>query len=350
MIKMPSENNPEIICHLERKLPFTAFDSRWVPSSARFVSVGCDLSNKGYLGIYELSQGAVQVVHEVCKPISLRCATFGASTLEERHLATGDFCGHLQIWDLENLASPVSAVSAHREIINCVTGVGLKGGASPLIATGSRDGFVSLWDPRQPEKAVASIGPEEGTARQDCWSVAFGSQTTAEQRVVASGYDNGDLKLFDLRKMELLWETNLKHGISCLEFDAKDPLGDRLVATTSNSKICVCHVSPSDKSSRAVESGHRSTVWCATHLPQNPAIFMTSGGDGNLNLWQHNNDDNYSARSHKLELLASAGVSKEAISRFSWHPDKTGLGLATSFDQMLRIVIVTRLSTAARTS
>ena len=54
--------------------------------------------------------------------------------------------------------------------------------------TGSRDGFVRLWDPRRPDTAVASIGPEEGITKQDCWSVALGKQTSAEQRVIASGY------------------------------------------------------------------------------------------------------------------------------------------------------------------
>ncbi len=35
--------------------------------------------------------------------------------------------------------------------------------------------------------------------RRDCWCVAFGNAHNDEERCVAAGYDNGDIKLFDLR-------------------------------------------------------------------------------------------------------------------------------------------------------
>ena len=48
-----------------------------------------------------------------------------------------------------------------------------------------------------------------------------GNSFTDEERCVAAGYDNGDIKLFDLRKMSLQWETNVKNGVSHLSvFDA----------------------------------------------------------------------------------------------------------------------------------
>ena len=31
--------------------------------------------------------------------------------------------------------------------------------------------------------------------------------------MICSGYDNGDIKLFDLRNMSLRWETNVKNGV-----------------------------------------------------------------------------------------------------------------------------------------
>ena len=36
---------------------------------------------------------------------------------------------------------------------------------------------------------------------------------------MAAGYDNGDIKLFDLRKMALRWENNLNNGVSVLSTD-----------------------------------------------------------------------------------------------------------------------------------
>lgn len=34
-----------------------------------------------------------------------------------------------------------------------------------------------------------------------------------QDRCVCAGYDNGDIKLFDLRNMSLRWETNVKNGV-----------------------------------------------------------------------------------------------------------------------------------------
>ena len=49
--------------------------------------------------------------------------------------------------------------------------------------------------------------------------------------MLAAGYDNGDVKVFDLRNMCLLWETNVKNGVCAMEFDRKDiPMNKLLVA------------------------------------------------------------------------------------------------------------------------
>ena len=55
--------------------------------------------------------------------------------------------------------------------------------------------------------------PEEGSGR-DCWSVAFGNSHTDEERCIAAGYDNGDIKLFDLRTNTIRWEGNVNNGVS----------------------------------------------------------------------------------------------------------------------------------------
>lgn len=60
----------------------------------------------------------------VQKPSSFKCGTFGASSVVERRLATGNFGGQLQIWDLENTAKPVYEVQAHASIVNALDGCG----------------------------------------------------------------------------------------------------------------------------------------------------------------------------------------------------------------------------------
>ena len=110
-----------------------------------------------------------------------------------------------------------------------------------------------LWDIRVKEQPVACMEPIEGGPRRDCWSVAFGSSSNPTDRMVratnlkqsyclarklqlyiilnpqplniynllqvAAGFDNGDVKIFDLRTMTLHWETRVPNGVCSVAFD-----------------------------------------------------------------------------------------------------------------------------------
>lgn len=76
------------------------------------------------LQVYELDGTDLKTVKEVEKPQAFKCGTFGASSLVERRLATGNFVGQLQIWDLENTTKPVFDVQAHASIVNQIDGFG----------------------------------------------------------------------------------------------------------------------------------------------------------------------------------------------------------------------------------
>lgn len=47
------------------------------------------------LQVYELKGPDLRLAKEVERPSSFRCAAFGASSLTDRHLATGNFQGTL---------------------------------------------------------------------------------------------------------------------------------------------------------------------------------------------------------------------------------------------------------------
>lgn len=95
---MSTFEKPQIICHAEQNLNYTVYDVKWIPSSARFVAIGCLPSNVGIIETYTLSSGKIEKVSEFKKANAFKCGTFGASSLRNRHLATGDFKGRLQIW------------------------------------------------------------------------------------------------------------------------------------------------------------------------------------------------------------------------------------------------------------
>jgi WD repeat-containing protein 92 len=207
-------------------------------------------------------------------------------------LATGDFGGRLCVWDLERLEKPVYSIKGHDQIINCIDGCG---GTSincgpPEIATGSRDGMIKVWDVRQQEP-VCKLGPAEGEPILDPWTVAFGNSHNNEERCITAGYENGDIKFFDMRKMELVWETNLKNGICSIEFDRKDIKMNKLVATGLESKFHVFDLRtfhPKNGYTHMSQkvSSQNTTGWVVKHLPQNRDIFIMSSGSGGLDLFK----------------------------------------------------------------
>uniref|UniRef100_A0A674P976 Dynein axonemal assembly factor 10 n=1 Tax=Takifugu rubripes TaxID=31033 RepID=A0A674P976_TAKRU len=349
---------PQIITHIQKSLNYTVFDSKWIPCSARFICLGNFPRGTGVMQIYEVQRGEVQLIKEVEKPKPLKCGTFGATSLQQRHIATGDFDGNLSIWNLEMPGTPVYTVKAHKEIVNCIDGAGGLGMAdgAPEIVTGSRDGTVKVWDPRQKDTPVANMEPVEGETKRDCWTVAFGHAFNDEERCVCAGYDNGDIKLFDLRNMRLRWETNIKNGVCCVEFDRKNINMNKLVATSLEGKFHTFDLRtqhPTKGFASVSEKAHKSTIWQVRHLPQNRDIFMTTGGAGNLHLWKYE----YPAQRRKkdsdgvdvgvagsLNLLQNVTLSTQPLNSLDWSPDKQGLCVCSGFDQCVRVLIVTKLN------
>lgn len=46
-----------------------------------------------------------------------------------------------------------------------------------------------------------------------------------------------------------------------------------------------------------------------------------------------------------VSMLQSVGISTQPIAGFDWSPDKAGLCVCSSFDQCIRVLIVTKLGT-----
>ncbi|KAJ7409773.1 WD repeat-containing protein 92 [Willisornis vidua] len=241
MSAAPALERPQVVSHAQQSLSYTVFDCKWVPRSARLLCLGSAARGTGVVQLYELRGARLELLREIEKPKPIKCGTFGATSLQQRYLATGDFDGNLNIWNLEAPEIPVYSVKGHKEIINSIDGVGGLGigEGAPEIVTGSRDGTVKVWDPRQKDTPVANMEPVQGESKRDCWTVAFGNAYNQEERVVCAGYDNGDIKLFDLKTMSLRWETNIKNGVCSVEFDRKDINMNKLVATSLEGKFHV---------------------------------------------------------------------------------------------------------------
>jgi|Transcript_49798 WD40 repeat protein len=349
-----TKHRQQIIEYVRKSLTYTPFETRWIPASNRFIAAGNYARNTGCLIVYQLSRGELKQVHEVEKPHPFKCMTFGQSPLEDRKLATGDFQGNLSIWDIEKFDKPVFTVKAHKSIINKIDGALHSG--PPELVTGSRDGSVKVWDARQSEKPVANLEPASADTARDCWCVSFGNSYQKHERVVAAGYDNGDMKIFDLRTMTMKWQTNISNGICHLAFDRPDIEMNKLVLTTLEGRIRVYDMRtfhPTIGYSHLEERMHPGTVWTCATLPQNRDVFM-SCANGELALHKYIYPAQRSVQDHdgvkkgvpgKIETLNKVSLSTQPICSFDWNKSRIGLACLALFDQTLRVIITTKLDT-----
>ncbi len=354
---------PQILPHLAHDTSCTLFDCKWVPCSTRFVVTGTKPTGEGILKVFSMGVKEIETLGEADRPMPIKCATFRHSSLEQRHLATGDFSGTLCTWDLERLDGPVTATKGHEDFINAIDGFGGVGAVdkgAPEIATASRDGTVKVWDPRIKDRPVACVQPMEGEQRRDAWAVAFGNCHGVKDRMLASGYDNGDIKMFDLRAMKLFWETRVPNGVCSLQFDRADIEMNKLTATCLEGRMHLWDLRTMHPEKGFAMLDQRmeatsATVWCGRHLPQDRDIFMAAGGSGDLSLWKYEYPDKRFTTNEKTgEKEGVVGkwlkqqesqLGDQPISSFDWSADKAGLGVCVSFDQTVKIVIVTKLNT-----
>ena len=88
-------------------MSYTPYASNFVPCSARFISCGITPKAKGILNIYEMSKGSLDDLGSYILPHGIKCATFNASSIEDRHVAFGDYGGQLSVSSLENPEAPI---------------------------------------------------------------------------------------------------------------------------------------------------------------------------------------------------------------------------------------------------
>ncbi|KAG1665441.1 hypothetical protein FOA52_005783 [Chlamydomonas sp. UWO 241] len=361
MSGLDTSQKPQILEHTQKSLTWTVYDTKWIPSSAKFIGIGSYARNTGCLQVYELDGAEVKLVKEVEKPSAFKCGTFGASSIVERRLATGNFAGMLQMWDVETLGSgkPLFEVQAHASIVNAMDGCGgqAKGYGAPELVTCGRDGCVRVWDVRQGDAPVAAFEPADDKNVRDCWSVAFGNSFNDEERCVLAGYDNGDVKMFDLRMNKVRWETNVKNGVCAVSFDRKDIEMNKFSVGCLEAQFHVFDARTQHPkkgfSSLSDKVATGATVWQIAPLPQNRELSIVGAGDGTLYMYKYHYPDQRKVKDHEghdlgvagtVELLATRNFSSQPIASFDWSPDKEGLFVCGSFDQTIRVGIVTKLN------
>jgi len=321
----------------------TPHDVRWIPDSVRFVVLGATAKSTGRLSVYELSESGIMHLESTDRENGLRCGTFGAHTLPDRLFATGGFSGELEMWDLERLNKPRSVINAHDSAINTIDGCGggENGIGAPEIVTGSRNGSVKVWDTRLND-AVA-VFDSNGSATCECWCVAFGNSFDNQERCVLAGYENGDVKMFDLRTGSIRYEENVANGVCGVEFDRKDIPMNKFTAACLESQLVVFDARSEDNGHILRSLRHsmeiRTTIWGVRHLPQNREVSAVLLGDGSVALYRYEYPANRKTESGALRRILSKTIASQPISSWDWHDDKRGLAVCTGFDQSIHAVL-----------
>ncbi|RQM15243.1 hypothetical protein DD237_005459 [Peronospora effusa] len=316
--------------------------------------MGITPKGTGALTIYSLYQRELQTLAVYEKPHGIKCGTFGATASNTRHLATGDYKGVMNIWDVEVADVPLYSTQAHKSIVNAIDGCGGQnsGNGTPEIATCGQDGCVRVWDVRVAEPVV-TLAFKEQDIGHDCWTVCFGNSYNNSERCIVSGYENGDVKLFDLRTNSVRWETNCQNGVVHVQFDQKNSEMNKLLVTTLDSNFRVYDLQtlhPEKGFTCITEKAHRSIIWQGHFLPQNRDLFMTSGGNGGLNLYKYHHPLSRTAKDADgrlygvcgtVELLNSRVLSTQPIVSMDWSPDREGFCALACLDKTVRVYIVT---------
>jgi len=154
----------------------------------------------------------------------------------------------------------------------------------------------------------------------------------------------------------LQWDTNVKNGVCGIEFDRKDIIMNKCVATTLEGKFHVYDLRTYHHEhgyAGLEEKGPKATIWGVKHLPQNRDLFMLQGGNGALSLYKYNYPSQRSVEDADgkkkgvigtVELLNTQDIATQPIASLDWHRDKLGLGVLSSLDQQVKVVIVTKLN------
>ncbi|KAI4836327.1 WD repeat-containing protein 92 [Plasmodium brasilianum] len=361
---MHIQNKPQIIEHINYSLDNTIYDVKWVDGKSNIIAVGELLDKKGYINIYNLNKGNFTCIsnNRTDKGIKTICPFYSHSG--SYTIACGSFDGSILLYDINNLSEPYYSIKKHSKLINKIDCKSYKN--NNIIVSASRDGSVKIFDIRTNHEVVSLEPPKNSDYMPDCWCVATGNnyieensycETGQENLNICAGYDNGDIKFFDIKMMLIEHEANVNNGVCSINYDRKDTKRNKLICSTLEGNIYIFNLDVYSEDSGFAYSKDQiisGTCWGTPFLPQNRDIFATLGGDGNLILYKYiNPEKNYVFDELKgckrgiigeLEKLNYQNVSTQPIISFDWNKDKLGLCVFASLDQTIRIYIITKLN------
>ncbi|KJP86294.1 hypothetical protein AK88_04108 [Plasmodium fragile] len=361
---MNAQNKPQIIEHINHPLDDTVYDVKWVHGKSDILAVGEKLNKKGYINVYNLNKGKFTCISDHATETGVKTISPFFSYSGGYTIACGTFDGKILLYDINRMSTPYYTIKKHTKLINKVECKNYKN--NNLVVSASRDGSVKIFDIRTNNEVVSLEPPKDSAYIPDCWCVATGNNYIEvkspsgggeENLNLCAGYDNGDIKFFDLKMMTVEHEVNVNNGVCAVSYDRKDTKMNKLICSTLEGNMYIFNMDVYSEdvgyaySKDQIVSG---TCWGTPFLPQNRDIFASLGGDGNLVLYKYlNPEKNHIFDETKgckrgvvgeLEKLNFLKVSTQPIISFDWNINKLGLCAFASLDQTIRVYIITKLN------
>ncbi len=192
-------------------------------------------------------------------------------------LATGGIDCTVDIWQVET-GECLRSLKGHLQPVVCVAfapalaNEDASEAALPLLATGSQDCTIRLWNITSGQCVKTLKGHPNGV-----WSVAFHPSGT----LLVSGSNDSTVKLWNPQTGQSLRTLKgYSTGIKSLAFS---PDGQCLISSGDNKKINQWSLS-SGECLRSVEA-HSSWIWSVVFSP-NQQLLASSSNDNTIKLWQ----------------------------------------------------------------
>lgn len=242
------------------------------------------------------------------------------------------------------------AKEAHDKIVNAVDACGSGGTESGPreIVSASRDGQAKIWDIREHKPIVVL---KQTATKADCWASAFGNSFNGTDRCVVTGYDNGEVKMLDLRSMRIRWETQLPSGVCHLSFDRKDIQMNKLMASCLDGFLHVFDVRTYHPQSGFANYSHKvtnSTIWGCHPIPHDRETMGATTGDGSIYIFKYrypferkimdSNGLEIGVAGDLEELTSPEKLTSQPIVAFDWSGCKKGLCACVSLDETVRVI------------
>ncbi|EGC34158.1 hypothetical protein DICPUDRAFT_80083 [Dictyostelium purpureum] len=192
-----------------------------------------------------------------------------------KHLYSGGGDSLIKQWDIERTCF-VSDIGKHNESILCLSGVSTE--HPDLLASGSADHTIRLWDIRAPPKMVLCIN--EHGVNIDCLSLS--------NHFIVSGGDDGVLRVSDIRYMITSPRPYVIAEIPAHEgsIRALSIKRDKMVTTSSDMSIKIWQIKKMESTPSHCLLGHHGSV-VSMQLKSN--MIISGSLDSSVKIWDFSN-------------------------------------------------------------